>query len=473
MVIFIYYLSLFFVATCFLLFMAFGYSIIPLSYAMSLLKSFSQSGVFNLLLLIHVIGFTVLYILAIISKIKGSLFGLSDYAIRGLFSTFPTFAFINGLLKVYTTGSSHNFCKQIDCSIDAHLILNLTGFFDTCCPPKEFEATYFDWSADNGVFSEITIMFAVGTLVMALIIIYESNLAFYWYGIKNMLKKPQLIPPISTADESEDEDVVREKEYVSRLIKNEDFNQEVLLAHELTKKYKNILAVNNLSFSLHHKECFGLLGVNGAGKSTTFAMLTGDTIITHGNAYIKRHDIKTQRSQYLSDISYCPQFNAFLENLTTVETLYLFARLRGKSLLTLRFSLTKIYSNCNLIYLGIPEKFIAENVDHLIKMLGLQNGAKYRAGVLSGGTKRKLSLAIALIGSPSVILLDEPTTGVDASSRRKVWSVLQQYQKNNSCSIILCSHSMEECEALCSRVGIMVKGEFRCLGKFSDNVNLL
>ena len=92
----------------------------------------------------------------------------------------------------------------------------------------------------------------------------------------------------------------------------------------------------------------------------------------------------------------------------------------------------------------------------------------YRAGVLSGGNKRKLSLGVALIASPSVIFLDEPTTGVDPSSRRKIWSVLQHHQKENSCSIILCSHSMEECEVLCSRIGIMLKGQFKCIGMLNS-----
>lgn len=117
-------------------------------------------------------------------------------------------------------------------------------------------------------------------------------------------------------------------------------------------------------------------------------------------------------------------------------------------------------------YLGIPDSHLKDHVDYLIDTLDLRNDAYSRASVLSGGTKRKLSLAIALIGSPSVLLLDEPTTGIDPFSKKNIWSVLQNYQKDHFCSIVLSSHSMEECEVLSSRIGIMIKGEFKCLGEF-------
>ena len=122
-----------------------------------------------------------------------------------------------------------------------------------------------------------------------------------------------------------------------------------------------------------------------------------------------------------------------LDKLTGEETLYLFARLRG-----------------------IPAAFLARDIQNLIKMVGLEAYAKKRTDTYSGGNRRKLSLAIALVGNPPLLFLDEPSAGVDPAARRKIWQTLGYLKRNFHCSIVLTSHSMEECEALCSRIGIMV-----------------
>ncbi|XP_074604130.1 phospholipid-transporting ATPase ABCA3-like [Brevipalpus obovatus] len=251
-------------------------------------------------------------------------------------------------------------------------------------------------------------------------------------------------------DERDDEDVLEEKKRVETLVKDKKFSEEALVAHKLTKDFYNcsmncrcngLRAVHNVSFTVHKKECFGLLGVNGAGKTTTFSMLVGDEMMTRGHAYVGQLEVSKDLVKYREHVSYCPQQDALLELLTPEETLTLFARLRG-----------------------IPGKDIGKNVEYIISRTDLDEFRKTLNCNLSGGNKRKLGLAIATVGGPSVMFLDEPTTGVDPASRRKIWGTLIGLRESGRSSIVLTSHSMDECEAICNRIAIMAKGQIRCLG---------
>ena len=170
-------------------------------------------------------------------------------------------------------------------------------------------------------------------------------------------------------------------------------------------------------------------------------MLTGDLMPSSGNAFRGNFDLFSDLSAYRSELGYCPQFDPLLDKLTGRETLFLFGRLRG-----------------------IPSRDLPHVVDQLIEMSDLKAHAHKRTETYSGGNKRKLSLAIALTANPKVILLDEPTAGVDPSARRKIWSSLSHVRSVRGCCIILTSHSMQECENLCSRISIMVGGRLRCMG---------
>ncbi|KAF3851641.1 hypothetical protein F7725_013413 [Dissostichus mawsoni] len=194
-------------------------------------------------------------------------------------------------------------------------------------------------------------------------------------------------------------------------------------------------------------ECFGLLGVNGAGKTTTFKMLTGDESTTGGEAFINGNSILKDLLCVQQSIGYCPQFDALFDDLTAREHLELYTRLRG-----------------------IPWKDQERVVQWALEKLELSKYADKPAGTYSGGNKRKLSTAIALIGYPSLIFLDEPTTGMDPKARRFLWNLILDIIKTGR-SVVLTSHSMEECEALCTRLGIMVNGRFKCLGSIQHLKN--
>lgn len=186
-----------------------------------------------------------------------------------------------------------------------------------------------------------------------------------------------------------------------------------------------------------------MLGVNGAGKSTTFKSLTHDIVPTTGKIFVGGYNIQTQFSQARKLIGYCPQKDAIFNLMTVEEHIWFYARLRG-----------------------IPSAKQDEIVKRTIKELNLSEYHDKLAGTLSGGNKRKLSVAIATIGDPPIILLDEPSAGMDPEARRFMWQVVAKIsQRDKKSAVILTTHSMEEAEALSTKMGIMVRGGiFRCFG---------
>ncbi|CAI5799096.1 phospholipid-transporting ATPase ABCA7 [Podarcis lilfordi] len=252
----------------------------------------------------------------------------------------------------------------------------------------------------------------------------------------------------------EDEDVAKERKRVTGGVPAAD----ILVLQQLTKIYRRTKkpAVDRLCVGIPPGECFGLLGVNGAGKTSTFKMLTGDSEVTSGKAFLKGYSVITDLQAIHQNMGYCPQFDAINDLLTGREHLVFYSRLRG-----------------------VPETEIPGVVKWGLSTLGLMAYADRPAGRYSGGNKRKLSTAIALIGAPPVIFLDEPTTGMDPRAKRFLWNCILGVIRDGR-SVVLTSHSMEECEALCTRMAIMVNGRFRCLGsvqhlknKFGDGYTIV
>ncbi|XP_044750000.1 phospholipid-transporting ATPase ABCA1-like isoform X2 [Coccinella septempunctata] len=237
-----------------------------------------------------------------------------------------------------------------------------------------------------------------------------------------------------------DEDVNEENQKVRNSPMSQLLDQNLLVLKDLTKNYKGFTAVNGLNLTVKKAECFGLLGVNGAGKTTTFKMMTGDEMISSGDGWINGFSIRSQMKEVQSCIGYCPQFDALIDNLTARETLKIFGLIRGVP-----------KDECDFTAERLARDFdFTQHLDKQVKQL-------------SGGNKRKLSTAIALIGDAPIIFLDEPTTGMDPGTKRHLWNRLSNIRASGK-SIILTSHSMEECEALCTRLVIMVNGNFQCLG---------
>lgn len=244
-----------------------------------------------------------------------------------------------------------------------------------------------------------------------------------------------------------DENVKQETER----IKNLDLKSstEPLLVNELIKEFyqknrEKLNAVNNLSLGVSSNECFGLLGLNGAGKTTFIKILTGELKPTSGNAYINGYNVVKEELKARLNLGYCPQFDYLSENMTVEETLTLFANLRG-----------------------LDSKKINKIVQDFIQIFNLNEFKKQFIDKLSGGNKRKVSAAIGFIGMPSLVILDEPTCGMDPVARRYLWSVIKRCVDLGT-TVLLTTHSMDECEALSSRLGFMVNGQFKYLGNTFD-----
>lgn len=239
----------------------------------------------------------------------------------------------------------------------------------------------------------------------------------------------------------EDDDVAMERSWVETTPPTGEKSVFIRNLHQQYERPRGKIALKNLSLAISKGECFGYLGINGAGKSTTMKVLTGQLAPTDGFVMLGPHNLAYDRNDARRLIGYCPQFDSLHDLLTVEEQLALYARLKG-----------------------IPNAKVHDAVDQKIKQVGLTEYRDKLTRGLSGGNKRKVSTAIALIGSPQIVFLDEPSTGVDPSSRRKMWDVIASVCAEKDSCVVLTTHSMEECEALCTRVGIMVSGELKCLG---------
>eukprot|EP01025_Chloroclados_australasicus_P028913 TRINITY_DN286_c0_g1_i4.p1 TRINITY_DN286_c0_g1~~TRINITY_DN286_c0_g1_i4.p1 ORF type:complete len:1073 (-),score=121.43 TRINITY_DN286_c0_g1_i4:266-3484(-) len=241
------------------------------------------------------------------------------------------------------------------------------------------------------------------------------------------------------------EDVLREKERVENM-RPEQLQNTAIVVSGLQKVFPAMdgnpakVAVRSLTLAVEKGEVFGLLGPNGAGKSTSINMLVGLLEPTQGNAVIGGYNIRTQMNDIYKDMGVCPQHDLLWENLTGREHLFFYARLKGtQEFDQLKAMVDVALSSVNLLYDG--DKKVKE---------------------YSGGMKRRLSVAISLIGDPGVVYMDEPSTGLDPSSRHLLWDVVKSQKENRA--IILTTHSMEEAEILCDRLGIFVEGRLVCIG---------
>ncbi|PSN49129.1 hypothetical protein C0J52_07247 [Blattella germanica] len=195
---------------------------------------------------------------------------------------------------------------------------------------------------------------------------------------------------------------------------------------DLSKRYEpRKYAVNQINFAVERGECFGLLGTNGAGKTTIFKMILGNVSIGEGDIYLHGYSVKNVRRQ----------------------TLYMYALIRG-----------------------IPLKHIKNTIYELANTMLFTEHLDKKIENLSGGTKRKVSACVAIMANPPLILLDEPTTGIDPDAKRRMWDLISAVRESGSC-IVLSSHSMDECEALCTRLTILIRGNMMCIGSIQHLKN--
>ncbi|XP_061463687.1 glucosylceramide transporter ABCA12 isoform X2 [Rhineura floridana] len=360
----------------------------------------------------------------LISQEKATDQALHDLAetLRHIFLMFPQFCFGYGLIELSQYQALMGFLKA----------------YGVIYPDKTFEL--------DRISSKLLGMFVQGTLFFSVrLLVDDGSIQKFWYNTLEFLfnkvhGKPQL--HLEATDETEDKDVQAERQRVTLGLTDYD----MLQLQNLTKIYhlplRRIVAVKNVTLGIPAGECFGLLGVNGAGKTTIFKMLTGDIGPSAGRLLVRDEtgSLNDVGDTHWSLFGYCPQEDALDDLLTVEEHMYYYARLHG-----------------------IPEKHIKGIVLQLLYRLNLMPYRHRITSICSYGTNRKLSTALALLGKPSILLLDEPSSGMDPNAKRHLWKIITE-EVQNQCSVILTSHSMEECEALCTRLAIMVNGRFQCMG---------
>jgi len=220
--------------------------------------------------------------------------------------------------------------------------------------------------------------------------------------------------------------------------------QYVIDAHDVTKVFNGFTAVNNVSFNLFAGECLGLLGPNGAGKTSTIRMTYAFTPMTSGDLSVFGLDIRTHWREIKGRIGVCQQENSLDPDLTVQQNLEVFGR-----------------------YFNIPKKAAREKAQKLLEFIAMDHRKRAPVSELSGGMMRRLVLARALLNDPELLILDEPTTGLDPQSRHQVWDKLEEL-RSEGLSILLTTHYMEEASRLCERLIIMDHGEILVQGKPSE-----
>lgn len=216
-----------------------------------------------------------------------------------------------------------------------------------------------------------------------------------------------------------------------------------IITEKLTKKYKDITAVDNLDLTVGEGELFALLGVNGAGKTTTIKMLTCLTKPNGGNAFVNGSSIVTDAGRVKSIIGVSPQETAVAPNLNVKENLELMCGVHG-----------------------FDREKSQKKIKELSEQFDLSGILRKKAGKLSGGWQRRLSIAMALISEPEILFLDEPSLGLDVIARSELWDTIRSLK--GKITMILTTHYMEEAEALSDRIGIMKGGRLLALGTANE-----
>ena len=211
----------------------------------------------------------------------------------------------------------------------------------------------------------------------------------------------------------------------------------------LGKRYGQIIAVDKLSLEIEGGELFSLLGVNGAGKTTAIKMLTCLTKPTEGDAWVSGHSIRKESARIKTLIGVSPQETAVAPNLSVEENLGLICGIHG-----------------------FGREKTKRKIGELTGLLGLEQVLTRKAGKLSGGWQRRVSIAMALISEPEILFLDEPTLGLDVLARQELWDVIRRLK--GKVTIILTTHYMEEAEALSDRIGILKNGRLLAVGSAAE-----
>uniref|UniRef100_A0A671G5F2 ATP binding cassette subfamily A member 3 n=1 Tax=Rhinolophus ferrumequinum TaxID=59479 RepID=A0A671G5F2_RHIFE len=419
------------VADALLLLMLYGWAIIPFMYLTSFLFSGAATA-YTRLTIFNILSGVATFLMVTIMRIPAVKLEELSRTLDHVFLVLPNHCLGMAVNSFYENYETRRYCTSSE--VAAHYCRKYN---------IQYQENFYAWSAP-GVGRFVTSMAASGFAYLTLLFLIETDLLWRLKTCICAFRRRRALTEVYTRPSAlpEDQDVLDERNRILTPSLDSPLDTPLVIK-ELCKVYEQrapLLAVDKVSLAVQKGECFGLLGFNGAGKSTTFKMLTGEETITSGDAFVGGYSISSDIGKVRQRIGYCPQFDALLDHMTGRETLVMYARLRG-----------------------IPERHIGACVENTLRGLLLEPHANKLVRTYSGGNKRKLSTGIALLGEPAVIFLDEPSTGMDPVARRLLWDTVARARESGK-AIVITSHSMEECEALCTRLAIMVQGQFKCLG---------
>uniref|UniRef100_F6XIP8 ATP binding cassette subfamily A member 17 n=1 Tax=Equus caballus TaxID=9796 RepID=F6XIP8_HORSE len=415
-----------------LLLMLYGWAIIPFIYLTSFCFH-NAGGAFVKLIIVLIFLSICPFILVTVTSEKDLGYKAVSESLDHTFLLFPGHCLGMAFSNLYYNFELRKFCNMRNLS---HTECNevLEGYI--------FQKNIYAWES-LGIGKYVTALAILGPVYIILLFLIETNVLWELKArFSGFYKKGKLVALHSEVAVPGDQDVEEEAKMIETYLEKL-CEKNPLVLKEVSKVYaKKVppLAVNKISFTVQAEECFGLLGLNGAGKTSLFKMLTGEEPITSGDAFVKGLNLSSHLGKVRQHVGYCPQFDSLLGYMTGREMLIMYARLRG-----------------------IPEHHISAYVEQILDDLLMYMYANKLVKTYSGGNKRKLSTGIALLGEPAVIFLDEPSTGMDPVARRLLWGAVARARKSGK-AIVITSHSMEECEALCTRLAIMAQGQFKCLG---------
>ncbi|KAM7263046.1 hypothetical protein ACFE04_000729 [Oxalis oulophora] len=412
-----------------LIFLEYGLAVASSTYCLTFFFS-DHTVAQNVVLMVHFFTGLVLMVISFIMGIIDTTTNMNDI-LKSFFRLSPGFCFADGL---------------------ASLALLRQGMKD------KSSSGAFDWNVTGASICYLGlegIFFFLITLGLELLPSYKFTplpIMEWWKRLTNLRRRdsPSYLESLLqssksvSVDHGEDIDVQTERKRVL----SGSVDNAIIYLRNLRKVFPGgklqatKVAVDSLTFSVQAGECFGFLGTNGAGKTTTLSMLSGEESPTDGTAFIFGKDVRSNPKAARQHIGYCPQFDALLEFLTVKEHLELYARIKG-----------------------VADHRINDVVEEKIVEFDLLKHASKPSFTLSGGNKRKLSVAIAMVGDPPIVILDEPSTGMDPIAKRFMWEVISRLStRQGKTAVILTTHSMNEAQALCTRIGIMVGGRLRCIG---------
>ncbi|XP_066291529.1 cholesterol transporter ABCA5-like [Branchiostoma lanceolatum] len=328
---------------------------------------------------------------------------------------------------------------------------------------------YFVWSANISICYVVLPLQIIGWFILLQYLEIKSTGGdpsdLFRFGTSSKLKATDdghsnpSFSKIPSDDNANDSDVLEEQRKVDMFLDNPAANAEppAVVVQDLRKTFikdtaacdcrrrkkaeKEKVAVKQVSLAVQQGEVFGLLGPNGAGKTTTMDVITSELAPTKGRIVVGGYDVQSSLSSAFQAMGYCPQIDPLFPLTTLREHLELYGTIQG-----------------------LNDEDLQSVVNYFIEALEIEEHQDKKSPKLSGGTKRKVSFLISLLGNPKIVLMDEPSTGMDPGAKRFLWNTISSAFNDSSRGAILTTHSMEEADALCSRVGIMINGQLRCLG---------